>query len=154
MNTTPRITVFYDGSCPMCSAEIHGLKKLDARNQIGLLDCSPPDFDDTPYRMHGIDRAAMMDALHVLDANGAWHKGVDAFALLYRTAGLPLAASLWNHPLTRPFTARLYPWVARNRQALGRLGLTRAMELLGKFYAIRAHRNSRHCAKGRCLLPR
>lgn len=151
---THAITIYYDGSCPLCSAEIHSLKNLDADECIALVDCSPPDFDDTPFRVLNITRTDMMNALHIRDAAGAWHTGVDAFAVLYRTAGLPGIGTLWAHPLTRPLTTRLYPWVVRNRYRLSRFGLPTAMEWIGRLYAIRAHHNSRKCAAGQCSLPR
>lgn len=152
--TIPAITVYYDQSCPLCSAEIHSLKKLDTDAHITLVDCSAPDFDDTPFHDLGIRRADMMNALHLRDAAGSWHTGVDAFAVLYRTAGLPAIGAFWAHPLTRPMTTRLYPWVVRNRYRLSRLGLAAVMEGIGKLYALRAHRNSRKCAAGKCSLPR
>lgn len=150
---TPTITIYYDKSCPLCSAEIHGLKNLDSESRMTLVDCSAEDFDDSPFQPDGIKQQDMMNALHIRDEHGAWHKGVDAFEVLYRTAGLPVIGRLWAHPFTRPFTTRLYPWVVRNRYHLSRIGLPVVMELLGKAYAIRAHRNSQRCAKGNCSLP-
>jgi predicted DCC family thiol-disulfide oxidoreductase YuxK len=150
---THAITVYYDGSCRLCSAEINSLKKLDADERIALVDCSAPDFDDTPFRALNIVRSDMMNALHIRDAANVWHTGVDAFVVLYRTAGLPAIGAFWAHPLTRPFTTRLYPWVVRNRYLLSKLGLPRVMDWLGHLYALRAHRKAQACARGQCHLP-
>lgn len=150
MDISRPITVFYDQSCALCAAEIHSLKTLDIEARLQLVDCSSKDFDDTPYRAEGIDRQAMMNALHIKASDGYWHKGVAAFELLYKTVGLPWIGTLWNHPVTRPFTTRFYPWVVRNRYTLSKLGLPRAMEWLGKVYAIRAHQNAKRCKGGRC----
>ena len=57
------------------------------------------------------------------DVLGDWHRGVDAIALLYASAGAPWLARAWAHPFTRPFTRRLYAWVVKHRHALSALGL-------------------------------
>ncbi len=35
------ITIFYDGNCPMCSAEMNHLKKFDVDNEIHLVNIYP-----------------------------------------------------------------------------------------------------------------
>jgi predicted DCC family thiol-disulfide oxidoreductase YuxK len=117
------LQVFYDGSCGLCAAEMAALHDLDHDDAIALVDCAAPDFDESPYRREGVTRAAMLNALHVRDILGDWHRGVDAIALLYATAGAPRLARLWAHPLTRPFAKRFYPFVVRHRHALSGLGL-------------------------------
>lgn len=121
--TGPLLTAFYDGSCSLCSAEMQALHELDHDDAIALVDCASPAFDDTPYRAEGITRAAMLQAMHVRDVLGDWHRGVDAIALLYATAGAPRLARLWAHPFTRPIVQWLYPIVVRHRHALSSLGL-------------------------------
>lgn len=123
LSASPLLQVFYDGSCGLCAAEMAALHDLDHDDAIALVDCAAPDFDDSPYRREGVTRAAMLQALHVRDILGDWHRGVDAIALLYATAGAPRLARLWAHPLTRPFAKRFYPFVVRHRHALSGLGL-------------------------------
>jgi predicted DCC family thiol-disulfide oxidoreductase YuxK len=123
LSASPLLRVFYDGSCGLCAAEMAALHDLDRDDAIALVDCAAPDFDDSPYRREGVTRAAMLNALHVRDILGDWHRGVDAIALLYATAGAPRLARLWAHPLTRPFAKRFYPFVVRHRHALSGLGL-------------------------------
>ncbi|HEU5296695.1 MAG TPA: DUF393 domain-containing protein [Burkholderiaceae bacterium] len=123
LSAGPLLTAFYDGSCSLCSAEMAALQELDRDDAIGFVDCSPASFDDTPYRAEGITRAAMLRAMHVRDILGDWHRGVDAIALLYATAGAPRLARLWAYPLTRPVAQWLYPIVVRHRHALSNLGL-------------------------------
>lgn len=38
-----RLTVFYDGACPLCIREIGLLRRLDKNQRIDFLDVSPPD---------------------------------------------------------------------------------------------------------------
>ena len=35
------ITIFYDGNCPMCLAEMNHLKKFDVDNEIHLVNIYP-----------------------------------------------------------------------------------------------------------------
>src|SRR5262245_57902943 len=123
LSVSPLLTAFYDGSCGLCSAEMTALRQLDHDGAIEFVDCSGPHFDDASYRADGITREAMLSAMHVRDVLGDWHRGVDAIALLYATAGAPRLARLWSHPLTRPFVQWLYPIVVRHRHALSSIGL-------------------------------
>jgi predicted DCC family thiol-disulfide oxidoreductase YuxK len=121
------LTVFYDGSCGLCSAEMHELQALDRDGLLRLVDCAAPDFDDAPHRAHGITREAMLNALHVRDALGEWHVGIDAVAAVYAAVGLRRLAQLWTHPWLKPATARAYAWLVRHRHGLSRLGADRVM---------------------------
>ena len=123
LSRSPLLTVYFDGSCGLCSAEMSALRELDRDHAIAFVDCADPRFDDDAHRDEGVTREAMMQALHVRDLLGDWHRGVDAIALLYATAGAPRLARLWAHPLTRPFARWLYPIVVRHRHALSDLGL-------------------------------
>ena len=62
----------------------------------------------------------MMQALHVRDAAGRWHVGVDALAVTYRAAGLNAIAWLLALPGLRPLWNRCYRWFARHRLVLSR----------------------------------
>ena len=118
------LTVFYDASCPMCAAEMHGLRDLDRHHRLELVDCSAPDFDDEGFRAEGITREKLMSLIHGRDAHGRWLVGIDCFEAAYRAAGLEAAARFWGSRRLGPILRRLYPWVARHRQAISRLGVT------------------------------
>ena len=117
------LTVFYDASCPMCASEMHALRDLDACGRIVLVDCSRPDFRGDGLKEHGITREALMRLIHARDANGRWLIGIDCFEAVYRAAGLERAARVWGSPRLRRALDRIYPWIARNRQLLSRLGI-------------------------------
>lgn len=149
---TPFLTVFYDGACALCSAEIAQMRQLDLRQELRFIDCAAPAFDDTPWQAEGATRAQMLQAMHVRDALGDWHRGVDAIALIYACIGAPVLAHLWAHPLTRPLTRRLYPWLARHRHRLAALGLHLVAPAVLRLLAWRSARRMR-CEHGACHMP-
>lgn len=146
------LTVFYDGSCALCSAEMGELARLDDGHDLRLVDCAAASFDDTRWRAEGVSRDAMLQVMHVRDVLGDWHRGVDAFALIYATVGAPALARLWAHPLTRPLTRRLYPWVVRHRHRLSALGLHLIAPRVLRLFAWRSARHAR-CDHGACRMP-
>jgi predicted DCC family thiol-disulfide oxidoreductase YuxK len=147
----PLLTAYFDGQCGLCSAEMNEIRALDTAGEIALVDCSAPDFADEAVRRAGLTREDLLGAMHVRDVLGDWHRGVDAIALLYATVGAPGLARAWAHPLTRPFTRRLYPWVVAHRQTLSRLGLDLvAPRVLRLFSQRHQRRHVPHCAHGSC----
>jgi predicted DCC family thiol-disulfide oxidoreductase YuxK len=132
------LTLYYDASCPMCAGEMHALKAADADDRLVLVDCSPPDFDDRPYAAEGITRASMARLIHARDANGRWLVGVEVFEAAYEAAGFATLARLWGHRRLRPWWDRVYPWVARHRQVLSRLGVQHLFRVLAKYASRRS----------------
>ena len=151
LHPSPLLTAYYDGQCRLCSAEMHEIQALDTQGDIALVDCSAPGFADEAVRSAGLTRADLLGAMHVHDVLGDWHRGVDAIALLYATVGAPWLARAWAHPLTRPITRRLYPWVVAHRQTLSRLGLDLVAPRVLRLFARRhQQRHVAHCAHGSC----
>ena len=146
--TLPLLTVYYDGTCALCSAEMNEIRAMDAAGEMAFVDCAAPGFDD---RGLAATQAQMLEALHVRDALGDWHRGVDAIALVYATVGAPWLAHAWAHPLTRPFTRRLYPWIVRHRHRLSALGLhlvaPKALRLFARRHGTHA---PAYCTHGNC----
>ncbi len=107
-----RLTVFYDGQCPICVQEIALLAERDVRGEILCLA-----IDDHPRRLveYGIDRQAALTQLHVLDEQGHVLVGMAACREMYRVSGWGMLARVLSWPLIRPLTDALYPWFARNR---------------------------------------
>jgi predicted DCC family thiol-disulfide oxidoreductase YuxK len=117
------LTVFYDASCPMCANEMQALCEIDPAKRLELVDCSAAGFSDEGFLAEGITRASLMRRIHARDARGRWLVGMDAFEAVYRAAGLEAAARMWANPRLRPLFDRLYPLIARYRQALSQLGM-------------------------------
>ena len=136
---TVPLTVYYDASCPLCATEMETLQELDWRGQLQLVDCSVKNFRDPLASYDGVSQAEMMTRLHARDPEGRWFKGLDAFEAVYGAAGLKGAARFWGNRHLRLVLDRIYPWVARHRQALSRLGLQHPLRILFRL-AERTHR--------------
>lgn len=144
------VTIYYDASCQFCSTEILNIKLYDNENRMTLVDCSAADFDDSPFAEEHITQENMMLSLHIRDKQGHWHRGVEAFEIMYRMAGFNRISKIWSSPITKPLATRLYPWIARNRYLLSKLGAPQLLELWGWFAARSANKRSQICQKGQC----
>lgn len=141
------LTVYFDGTCPLCHRELLNIKAHDTREHLRLVDCAAETFDDTPFRTEGITRQDMMARLHVRDRQGAWIKGAAAMELIYRTAGMQRMARLWE---SHALLGRMYPWIARHRQALSLTGIPLAFALWTRYASWRAYRRADDCRTGSC----
>lgn len=71
--------VFYDGACPLCSAEIGLYRKQDAKGALTLIDVS--QAADLPS---GLTQAAAMARFHVMTQDGHILSGAAAFVEVWR----------------------------------------------------------------------
>lgn len=111
------LTIYYDGQCPLCQAEIHVLR---ARNRRGLLrfeDLTAPAFDEGPHR---ISCAAALERIHGRLDSGALLTGVAVFAEAYRRADLPVLAWLFSRSWLAPVLNPAYRMFVRYRHAISR----------------------------------
>ena len=94
MSDAPRdLTVYFDGSCPLCKAEIGHYRKQRGAETIEFVDVSVADVPLTC----GIDRAAAMARFHVRESDGRVLSGAEAFTRVW--ARLP--AWRWASRLSR-----------------------------------------------------
>jgi len=144
------LTIYFDGSCPLCTREVQLLTRYDAQQQLRLVDCSPPTFAP----VDGYQRDAMMALIHARDAAGQWLIGAPVFAAAYHASGFAAIANLWGSSRLQPVWRVVYPWIARNRMWLSRLGaidvLTWVLHRLHERAARRALAQSQVCADDRC----
>ncbi len=75
------VTVFYDGACIVCSTEIEHYREKDSHDRLILVDISRVDFDPDHY---GKTRDDLMGRLHVLDRDGVFYMGLDAFPVIWQ----------------------------------------------------------------------
>lgn len=74
------VTVYFDGLCRLCSAEIEHYKKMKGSERIRFVDIFSSGFDALA---EGLDPQDIHRNLHVKDASGKLHIGVDAFIAIW-----------------------------------------------------------------------
>jgi predicted DCC family thiol-disulfide oxidoreductase YuxK len=77
--TPTALTVYFDGSCPLCSREIALYQRSPAAHRLVWVDVSR-----TSELGPGLDCQAAMRRFHVRDAQGRLHHGAAGFARLWR----------------------------------------------------------------------
>lgn len=77
---SPQTCVYFDGLCVVCSTEIRHYQKMAGSENIDFIDITASDFDPI---QHGLDPHEIHKALHVKDAAGNLHLGVDAFIQIW-----------------------------------------------------------------------
>jgi predicted DCC family thiol-disulfide oxidoreductase YuxK len=115
--STRRLTLFYDGLCPLCAREIAHYRRLLSDEEAGFLDITDPDFD---ARQHGLDPAAVHRVMHVKVGDEV-RTGVEAFLAIWDA--IPRyrwAARLGRLPGVRPLLSLGYAAFARLRPLLPR----------------------------------
>lgn len=90
------LTVWHDGTCPLCRREIAVMRRLDRSGAITFVDATDSDS------VCPVDRADLLARFHARE-NGEMLSGAAAFAAMWRAI-----------PLLRPLgLAARRPWVLR-----------------------------------------
>jgi len=82
--STRRLKIYYDGSCPICAREMSEYRRRDREGVFEFIDITAPRFE---AHLHGRSQEAFMARLHVRDAEGRFHTGIDAFAAIWEALG-------------------------------------------------------------------
>lgn len=114
--TQPKLTLLYDGACPICSWEKHKLMRRDSHGLLGFIDIQSPEFDPTTY---GVTMETLMGRMHGITADGRMIVGVEPLIESYRAVGwwwvyLPLSI------VPRRLADLAYGWFADHRYELSR----------------------------------
>ncbi len=118
-----RITVFYDGACPLCRREIALMRSLPDADAIEWNDVSSEQVS-VP---NGRTRSQLLERFHVRLANGRLVSGARAFAEMW--SALPRLRWLGRvaqHPMMLPILEGAYRVFLRVRPALQRLVASRS----------------------------
>jgi len=99
-NRKGELTVYYDGSCPLCSAEIAHYRKFETSGRISFKDIFKVDVALEAQ----VDQSTLMSRFHVRRADGTLVSGAAAFVSIWSllpfwrwvafVAALPGATSL------------------------------------------------------------
>ena len=118
MNRLEKLTLFYDGTCPLCQAEILFLSR---RNQEGLLDFVDIHSEFFEPEKIGVSCEAALAAMYGQFAGGTLIEGVAVFPEAYRRANLPTLAWIFSRKALQPFWRISYRFFAKNRHAISAL---------------------------------
>ena len=77
---TGGITVFYDGSCPLCTAEIGIYRHCAGAETVAFIDVS---VHEPGTIVTGLDKATALKRFHVRDADGTLVSGAEGFGHLW-----------------------------------------------------------------------
>jgi predicted DCC family thiol-disulfide oxidoreductase YuxK len=119
-----RLSVYYDGGCPLCRAEIDHYRRCAGADRVAFVDVGRGA--PAPALGPGLSRDAALRRFHVRGADGHLVSGAAAFARLWqalpgwrwlgrliqlRLLGLQpvLVVAEWAYRLSLP----LRPWLAR-----------------------------------------
>lgn len=94
----PRVTVWFDSSCPLCQREISLMRRLDRRGAIRFVDACDPS------QTCPVDRATALARFHAVE-DGRLLSGAPAFAAMWRA--IPLLRPL-GHLAALPGFNRLF----------------------------------------------
>lgn len=115
--TTAELTLYYDGQCPLCVAEIDFLQSRNAQGQLAFVDVTQTGFEAAG---HNISCEAAMAQIHGRTADGQVLVGVPVFATAYRLAKLPVLAWLLSRKWLMPVLQPAYVLFAKHRQAISK----------------------------------
>ena len=106
----PRATLIYDGTCGFCRRWVERLRRWDRRGALEMVPFQAPDLE---ARFPGVSRRECADRIHLVDEQGAVHRGASAAREALRR--LPVGW-LWALPFHLPgvlaVADRAYVWVA------------------------------------------
>lgn len=124
--TTPRdpaaLTVFFDGSCPLCTREIAFYRRRRGADAIDWVDVSVDDASAGAALPPGLTREAAMARFHVMDGAGRIVSGGRAFAeILARLPALSLLGRILCRAPFAWFLDRAYDLFVPLRPRLQRL---------------------------------
>jgi predicted DCC family thiol-disulfide oxidoreductase YuxK len=117
-NDLQKLTLYYDGACPLCQAEIIF---LTGRNQAGLLDFVDINSERFDPEVVGVSCEQALAAMYGQYADGSLIQGAAVFPEAYRRADLPTLAWLFSRKALQPFLQFAYQVFANNRHAISRV---------------------------------
>jgi predicted DCC family thiol-disulfide oxidoreductase YuxK len=124
-----KLTMFYDGLCPLCQAEI---QFLSGRNEAGLLSFVDINSDLYSPELVGVSCTQALASMCAQYDDGELLEGVDVFSEAYRRANLPKLAWLFSRPLLKPFWNAAYRFFAKHRHTISALLGPFALRLVNK----------------------
>jgi predicted DCC family thiol-disulfide oxidoreductase YuxK len=112
------LTIFYDGSCPLCAAEINHIQRLDSDNKMVFEDIYAPHFSD---RFPHINQQKADLILHGQWKDGAMIYGLDVTYYSWTLVGKGRWVSILRWPVFKQVANIGYRFFARYRHRISAL---------------------------------
>ncbi|WP_157755508.1 thiol-disulfide oxidoreductase DCC family protein [Neomegalonema perideroedes] len=113
-----RLTVYYDGACPICTTEVRFYRAQAGGEEIDWINLQFASEED----LKGLEKDKALSRLHVRDEQGEILEGVPAFAgLMERLPRLAWLGRAMNAPPLSWIMRGLYAVFLRIRPLLQRL---------------------------------
>ena len=110
-----KITVYYDGACPVCIRDRNNYERLSGNSNQDVCWFDITGKDDE-LRILGIDPRKALTELHVCDEQQKIHTELDAYILLMgKTPILKPLGVFIGLPVIRPWLSCLYHWKVNRR---------------------------------------
>lgn len=116
----PKLTLLFDGACPLCVREVDMLRARSARygDSLAFVDIAGPDFDDDAF---GVDFETAMRTIHGVLPDGSLVTGVRVFRLAYEAVGLGWVYAVIQYKPVFWLAERIYSvWANYRMQITGR----------------------------------
>ena len=107
-----QVTIFYDGFCPLCVAEMRHLKRKDKHQHINFEDIQASDFQQ---RYPELNWASLNARIHVLLPSGDMVTGLDATHAVWQVVGMGWLYAPLRWPVIRWFADHAYNLFAKHR---------------------------------------
>ena len=112
MNTV-KLTIFFDGGCPLCRREVDFLQSRNQKGHLGFVDINSSDFSlDLKY---GITYKQAMERIHALKSDGSVIKDIKVFQEAYSLIGLGWIYAPTKLPILDKFIEFIYGLWAKYR---------------------------------------
>lgn len=111
-----KLTVLYDGGCPLCRREVDFLTRHDKAHNLKFVDIDRKDYN--PEHYNGITYKQAMENIHAIQSDGTILKNLAVFREAYKLIGLGWLYKPTDWPLIAPLSRAVYALWASNRLKL------------------------------------
>ena len=113
MNTA-KLTIFFDGGCPLCKREVDFLQSKNQKGYLRFIDIDSLDFSSDLLK-YGITYRQAMERIHALKSDGSLIKDIKVFQEAYSLIGLGWIYAPTKLPFVDKFVDFIYGLWAKYR---------------------------------------
>ena len=117
MQAAPALTLYYDGSCPLCQAEIEYMRHKDGKGALAFIDITQAGID---IERSGLSCERAMQLMQGRLLSGEVIEGVPVFAAAYQLVGLRALAWILSRPSLQGLLGWAYAAFAKRRHRFSR----------------------------------